>query len=1249
MSKLTDIKYKIEQLDGGAFQNLCDAYLSCLGYKSIYSLGMKSGTDKTAKGNPDTYFLNADKKYIFVMYTTQKTDFCNKTMEDIKKCFNPSLTGVQASEVVEIIYCHTYDRLSPGDDKVLRDYCNDHNASLILKGLDEISTDLYLRYHPIARDFLGISVDTGQITDVQTFIESHDANPISAPLNKEFMFRNNEKDKAISQLSLCNVLVISGPAGIGKTRFALEVCNIFARQNGYKVLCIKSNHLEIYEDLKSTLESNGNYLLLIDDANELSGLHHALDYLVKNGELFSIKIVITVRDYAKNEVLRGILESDKPTTIKLTSLSDDEIRQLMEKLYGITNHLYTDIIIAIAEGNARLAMLAGKIASETQNLNTIRDASELYDHYYSKQIESILAGNTTSIISAGIVAFLQSIHLGNLDNMMGIFKATGITEEQFIVDIKQLHDFELVDICNDKAAKISDQSFGNFMIKYVFIDKKLVSLHQMIEICFEFNKHRTIAACNILLNVFSDVTVQKHIEQEINIIWDNLKSEQNQFLPFLKAFHMVRPTETLLIMQKWIDAEVPLAFNVQSIDFKKADNGRQIKNDIIDILGSFSIHEQLPEAINLLLIYYKKRPDLFMEFYWIFTGKYGINKDSDRFQYYTQNNVVEQFLFNIETDPSDENVLLFIRVAEYYLKLFYTPAEGGRHNTVIFYRIPLKCTDIVISYRKKLWGLLLKIYESGRFTTIIENLLKDYGNEYGETIDYQIVQKDYDSILCFLNKMLNTECLNHCIIAENIKKVVTRAGIINLNQFDTFLNSPKYCIYRTLTNKFIEDDFDLNEAKNRRKNLISQMVRNYSFKEIEYMFRICKEIVENAENNTWALIEGLNYFFNELSKDATTYITAVELYLQYDTPCDINPSCIVKTLFTILPNIEVKDLILKCNYNQQNAWLWAFYTEIPQEQITNEIVVELLAYLASPSLQLRSSGYRPITLLDKYFSVSPGISIAASQIINEHYEESPFVFHLYFSLMLNLHHVNADEVIRRYKGNLSLLEDIYLKLIAYDEHDDYDGTFLIHLLEEDDEFIYKYLERMLMKYEPGYSQNYESYIKRLYKIWRSSDYLERVSHVVTHIFAMVKDNRWKLRYILKHFFTHESNDSKAINNQDEYIKHTINLNNTDVNLMYSIFEAISELSSDRRKKAITQLVTLNPDPELFQNLPIEASHWGGWGSLIPEMEKRITFLSSLLPDLSGLKYLQHKQRIENDIRMWRARIEAEEIDELLRS
>ena len=141
-------------MDGGAFQNLCDAYLSYKGYKNVYSLGMHTGTDKTAKGNPDTYFLTAENKYVFVMYTTQKTDFVKKAIEDIDKCFDSQKTGVSAEDIVEIIYCHTYGRLGAGEDQYLRRYCEKRGAILTLIGLDQLGNDIFREYPILAHDFL---------------------------------------------------------------------------------------------------------------------------------------------------------------------------------------------------------------------------------------------------------------------------------------------------------------------------------------------------------------------------------------------------------------------------------------------------------------------------------------------------------------------------------------------------------------------------------------------------------------------------------------------------------------------------------------------------------------------------------------------------------------------------------------------------------------------------------------------------------------------------------------------------------------------------------------------------------------------------------------------------------------------------------------------------------------------------------------------------------------------------------------
>lgn len=57
---------------------------------------------------------------------------------------------------------------------------------------------------------------------------------------------------------------------------------------------------------------------------------------------------------------------------------------------GITNEIYVNQIIRIAEGNPRIAYMAGKLAVEEQRLDAIRDVSQLYDAYYAKYVDSTL-------------------------------------------------------------------------------------------------------------------------------------------------------------------------------------------------------------------------------------------------------------------------------------------------------------------------------------------------------------------------------------------------------------------------------------------------------------------------------------------------------------------------------------------------------------------------------------------------------------------------------------------------------------------------------------------------------------------------------------------------------------------------------------------------------------------------------------------------------------------------------------------
>ena len=773
MSKLTDIKNRIDQMDGGAFQNLCDAYLSYKGYKNVYSLGMRTGTDKTAKGNPDTYFLTAENKYVFVMYTTQKTDFLKKAIEDIDKCFDSQKTGVSAEDIVEIIYCHTYGRLGAGDDQHLRQYCEERDVVLTLIGLDQLGNDIFRECPILAQDFFGISIDSGQILPLDMFVARHDANKMSAPLGTEFLFREKELEKAKSALHDNDVLLIAGPAGVGKTRFALELCRQLAEEKGYAVLVIKNNNLQLYEDLVSAIEEGKEYLVLVDDANELSGLHHVLDYLPRAavGSRYISKLILTVRDYARKQVMQSVMEVIKPETIKISTFSDDDIRKLMETCYRITNRVYTDRIVAIAEGNARLAMLAGKLAADSESLAAIQDASALYHNYYSKQLNALVESDT-GVCSAGIIAFVQAIHLKHLEKLAPIFEVVGISNSDFTSDLKLLHRAEIVDLCNDEAARISDQSFSNFLIKYVFIEEKIIPLSTMIETCFQMNKSRTIEACNILLNVFSERGVREYVEDQINLVWNKLERNVEKFLPFFKAFHMVRPTQTLLFLQEYIEQEAYHPFDVRTLPFDDDQQGKNVSDNILQILSSFENHSELPTALDLLLQYYQKRPDLFEQFYSVYAGRFEVNLDSPRFGYFTQSAVVKNLCEAVNATPEDMNLLiLFVRVAGHFLKLDVSKAEGGRHNTVSIYTLTLPPDQPVLEYRKMLLSQLYQIYQRGDVQTEIEQILYGYGMpHYGVDTGMDVVRAEFEEVLKFFS-LFQPKNLFHCVLAAHIKQV----------------------------------------------------------------------------------------------------------------------------------------------------------------------------------------------------------------------------------------------------------------------------------------------------------------------------------------------------------------------------------------------------------------------------------------------------------------------------------------------
>ena len=437
------------------------------------------------------------------------------------------------------------------------------------------------------------------------------------------------------------------------------------------------------------------------------------------------------------------------------------------------------------------------------------------------------------------------------------------------------------------------------------------------------------------------------------------------------------------------------------------------------------------------------------------------------------------------------------------------------------------------------------------------------------------------------------------------------------------------------------------EERDHRSAITEDLIKDYSIEDYKFLFQIAQEVDTEIENNSYSFSSGLKYVFDAVSQNITLYAEIVDLYLCYDTPCNVYPANILSKLFNFMTADEVKILIDKHDFNQKNTWLWHFYVEMPENQIAEKHIDELLSFFANPPTQLKSAGYRPLDNIKKFICVDDRIFEKASRTILANYDKNPFVFSLYFELLFNPYHISSKDLISLYSFDIRLLAAIYLKGTLYSEHFDYNGEFLVEILKVYPELVDEYLIQVTQPAKYRY-RKYEHYMERFRGIWKENDYINKIEYIVSKLYTLLKDSRWDFEHCVKHLFVLHQNDKEDIvAKQHEWINACIENKYADSDFMYSLFCVLSELPTDRRRMALLKFLSLNSNYGDFEKIPLEPSSWGGSGSMIPYMQNRITYLSSLISSLSGVKYLKHKQRVEKYIDVWKERIKQEEIRELL--
>lgn len=1023
MSRITDIKAKINVLEGGAFQELCDALLARKGYEAIHAYGMQAGTMKTTKGNPDTYFNSKNGKYVFVAYTTQKDNLFEKAKEDIEKCLNPKKTGVQEKDIEEIIFCHTSSNLSAGEDKALKDMCVKKGILFDIYGIDRIADEIYRRYKILAKDHLGMSIDTNQILEQRDFVDKYDSNEMLAPLSTIFQFRKDEYEDMMSFLLQKKVIAVVGKAGVGKTRLALEVAKDFGNKYGYNVFCVKSMDLSISEDVGVYIDKPGKYLFLIDDANELVGLKYVLEYVTMENMGYDVKIISTLRDYTAVQVINQIREYTDPYILNVAPFTDEQIKEFLNVNMEIRNEDYVDAIIKIAEGNPRIAYMAGRLAKAEQSLKAINDATQLYESYYAKYlVSSAITTDIDLCLTASVISLLHTINLTDIKRLDSLLERLNLNQDAFLKLIYRLCEDEFVEIKLDKVATISDQCLRNYMLYYAFCKKKLIPYSELLEIGFRSFRNGIVKATGILWNIFSSEEVHAYLTSEIEKVWDIFKEEGGEvFYEYVKYFHDFRPEEVLLIVKNKIEEVEADEVCIDEIDFSK--DKYHTEDRIIEMLSGYSNRTLLPEAVELMCDYVEKKQSVIEPVMKCIKTNYSIDRNTYKYDYFTANVIVEAVK---KKRKSPIVTKLFMGIACHFLEVLYRPAESGRGNTVTMYTLPITLTEGSKKCRSGIWEELIVLSEEACWEKDINNVLEKYAEGWYDEVEKKVFEFDKDYIVKLVDKLWRINRIRYCVLCKKLKKKWKHYGIESTDEFNMIFECEEWKIYDVFSNKRWEKELSYEEAENRRECEIRAYAETLNQEGIENLIDKANQITYELEREKYEIIHGLETVVDVLSSDKEKLYHFAKCYVEKGNYIELRPYILIKNLILHYGSEYVYNFIWGREFAQKNRWQFEFFEIFPKEEVNSLWLERLIKFLEDDGdKEIKSSPYRDLRFLDNFVLLEPEIYCIATKIILKKQKYSNFMVQMYLKWFFNDHVWKPEELMSKFSTDVELLKEMY--------------------------------------------------------------------------------------------------------------------------------------------------------------------------------------------------------------------------------
>jgi hypothetical protein len=1288
MSKINQIQQALLAIDPGKFQKLADAYLKERGFDCINSIGSVIGADKVRTGTPDTLIKLPNGNFVFAEHTTEQNRLQSKLMGDLYKCLDEIKTGIPVDKIERVIFCFTSKSDTSMDAELAR-ICQHYDVNLDLFGIDTLAFDLYLKYPGLSRDFLGIEIDTGQIVSPDQFVTLYNNNRMATRIDLSFHFREEDLERLLYELNSQELVVLTGRAGVGKTRLALEACKKFSEFfPDFELWCIFRRERDLWEDLRVQFSKPGKFLIFVDDANRISRFEYLTDLVQHQREDQNIKVIATVRDYA----VQKVIETAKPIgnwgKIEIGGFTEEQIKGLIKDEYGIHHHLFLDRIAEIAIGNPRLAVMAAEIAVKEGSFESISNVSNLYDNYFSsirkdiQEVDAKLMGANLLRV-AGIISFFKTIDRTNQEMMEAIEEAFDITTSDFWEAADRFHSLEVFDMYENDIVRVADQVLATYLFYLSVFKEQRLSFEALIRCFFPKFRHRLIDTINPILSAFDHETICLKIKPQIDAVYSSLeaKDDEEGMQNLLEVFWFVSQTDTLIRVQQRISKMEVQPTEPKDLVFEKGSNHEQ-SSSILSILKQFAFAEleKARIAIDLILQYLSVRPKETPYVLALLSEDYGFQHTSYLRNFEIQRSVIDAIWNRVERGEalfSD----VFLAVVKEYLPTHFDNFRMKDARMIQFLRFDLPATQELIELRRTIWERLIQLYENTIFREKILNLIHEYSNLRFRLKNHKVVRKDAEIVLPFLETVLVPDNYQDCVIFHDYANLLEAHGLTVREDVKKKFTNSSYRLSRVLfttwngirttvaldnrgaseyTHREFQDyggpyacsllSFQLvtrrmsfEECEDHRMAKIESLTSGYTFVDYCRFFECCLSIRQSGlhQQNEYPLQTGVCDAVILLSdKDSDLFVEVMEYYLSIGDPLILPPKRLVSKLVE-QNGVEGAFCILnEQEYPTKDRWLFSFHEALPIENVNERWITHLLSLYETADAGNLTPNW---DYLLKFTSVDHRVvAKAVSAILSKVESDVKCTFVL--NTLFNPHEKISKRITELFSEDFDLLKQAYTIIEGTQHHSDHAGRVFNQILDIDSGFASEYIDSKFKNSKKSWLDRYDD--TRDYSfIWQRDDYQSIMRNIVDAVYSNEKIFKGISGSYLEAFFGRRGKnktDHDIEKRQDGFLSTLIAQRHQDNSFMEFLSRFIAEYPSDRRLLFVEAFVHHNKSFKDFEKLVLEPSIWSGTGgSWVPELQERKKFWAALLPMMNSIELLQHRQYIERQVNWLRDRIEKE--------